>query len=111
MSSNSQSNSSTTRSIRIIEYRNGRPMHLYDGLEECCTIYHCHQNLIKALLYTGHPFPYLDENITFDLAPSCHIHIERKPHDTAHSRYYTFDIVPDSDADRLDGDGEERRLP
>ncbi len=84
--------------IQIIEYHNGKPMHFYDGLQECASNFHCHTELIKGLIYTGQAFPYLEENITFDIHPSSNCHIERNRDAAGGSptRYYKFDIVKDN---------------
>ncbi len=87
--------------IQIIEYHNGKPMHFYDGLQECASNFHCHTELIKGLIYTGQAFPYLEENITFDIHPSSNCHIERNRDNSTVSgkptRYYKFDIVKDEE--------------
>lgn len=90
--------------VQIIEYHNGKPMHIHDGLQECATNFHCHTELIKGLIFTGQAFPYLDGNITFDIHPECKCHIERRPRSLCKAtRYYMFDIVDDSR-----GEGEKR---
>lgn len=97
--------------IRIIEYKDGKPRHLYYGLRECADQFHCHSELIKALIYTGNPFPYLDENITFDIAPSCHVHVERTHLSPTATRYYSFEVVPDEGYDSTGQSEGERSLP
>ena len=117
--------------IQIIEYHNGKPMHFYDGLQECATAFHCHTELIKGLIFTGQAFPYLEESITFDIHPSCNCRIVRRKKTDGHqnnqnhnqnhnnsdndgngsgstsarktTRYYTFDIIGNDD----EGDGKE----
>ena len=82
--------------VQIIEYHNGKPMHIHDGLQECATNFHCHTELIKGLIFTGQSFPYLDGNITFDIHPECKCHIERRPRSLCKAtRYYMFDIIED----------------
>ena len=82
------------RDISIIEYHNGKPMHCYDGLQECASNFHCHIELIKGLIFTGNPFPYSDENITFDIHPSCRYRVERKPQEQCRGpRYYMYDLI------------------
>lgn len=73
-------------------------MHMYDGIQECCNAFHCHSELIKALIYTGHPFPYIDEQVTFDIAPGCPMHIEKKRDGAKNDlkRWFIYDIVPDN---------------
>lgn len=97
--------------IHIIEYKDGKPQHLYYGLNECAEAFHCHTELIKALIYTGNPFPYIEENITFDIAPSCHVHVVRGSSRPKCTRYYSFDIVPDDDYDSTGPSEKERSLP
>ncbi len=85
------------RDISIIEYHNGKPMHFYDGLQECATNFHCHTELIKGLIFTGQAFPYLDGNITFDIHPECKCHIERRARALCKGpRFYMFDVIEDS---------------
>ncbi len=87
--------------IQIIEYRNGKPMHIY-GLQECASNYHCHTELIKGLIYTGQAFPYSTESITFDIHPKSPYHIEEaqmNQNKRDKSRYYMYDIVKDKDTD------------
>lgn len=110
--------------IQIIEYHNGKPMHFYDGLQECATAFHCHTELIKGLIFTGQAFPYLEESITFDIHPSCNCRIVRSRKEQLHqkntnsnnnsskksTRYYTFDIIGNDD-EKVEKGGEtiERR--
>lgn len=103
--------------ICIIEYHNGKPMHQYDGLQECASNFHCHTELIKGLIYTGQAFPYLEENITFDFAPQCKYDVKRREQTSSRSastRYYLFDVVRTDDKPRrrrknIDIEGEERK--
>ncbi len=86
-----------TKDISIIEYHNGKPMHCYDGLQECASNFHCHVELIKGLIFTGQPFPYFEDNITFDLHPDCRCRIERRERSLCKGpRYYLFDVIEDS---------------
>lgn len=107
------------KDIRVIEFHNGKPMHSYDGLQECATAFHCHMELIKGLIYTGQPFPYLEGSITFDIHPACNCRIVRgraEPSTDGNGRkkarkYYTFDIVSNNDEEGEEGEsmrgGEE----
>lgn len=70
--------------IEVIEFRNGKATHLYYGIEETAYAFHCSPELIKGLIYTGQPFPYENDVVTFDLAPYCNYHIE--PKDTSNRR-------------------------
>ncbi len=96
--------------IQIIEYHNGKPMHFYDGLQECATAFHCHTELIKGLIYTGQAFPYLEESITFDIHPSCNCRIVRrkkkKDAEVKSTRYYTFDIIGNNNNNEDEKGGE-----
>lgn len=93
--------------IQIIEYHNGKPMHFYDGLQECATAFHCHTELIKGLIFTGQAFPYLEESITFDIHPSCNCRIVRRKKKkdaevVKSTRYYTFDIIGNNEDEKVE---------
>ena len=61
--------------VRIIEFVEGRPKHIWYGVNECIYHHHVHVDTFKQLLYTGNPIPSSrpGERITFDLDPTCSV--------------------------------------
>lgn len=80
------------RRIDVIEFRNGKATHLYYGIEATAYAFHCSPELIKGLIYTGQPFPYENDIVTFDLAPNCKYHIEPK---NTSDRKYAYKVCED----------------